>query len=256
MTSKFPPLFLLFLFALANSCATFFSQKKGEQGINSYTAEAKTHNSKNSQRYGGQSQSNGAMGEKEKNLKEYVWVSENQGRSMEVLFICNDDNQMDISIKDPDQMDFVKGHPAYIRMAVAYSPIIGPENDIRLIHRGGVFLKEAKILKMGRKNIQPFLENLRILHLKDIENKKMIREEYDRATSRCETFKGENKDICYRTLTTGPYMVSSYPVITLNVISNVIPPKKARPLRFLTGFNSEQLFQNLKKLSCYKAVNE
>lgn len=40
LISKFPPLFLLFLFVSANnSCATVFSQKKWGHGINSYLPE-------------------------------------------------------------------------------------------------------------------------------------------------------------------------------------------------------------------------
>ena len=200
--------------------------------------------------------SNNTLIREEKTLKEYIWTSNTSSRNMEVHFTCNNNNQMNIIIKDPAQMDFVKGYPAYIKMSVEYSPILGSENDIRLTHRGGMFLEEAKILKIERKYIQQFLENLRTLHLKDIENKKMIREEYDRAISHCETRKGKRKNICYRTLTTGAYMVSNHPSVSLDIISNVLPPKNARPIQFLAGFNSEQLFENLKKISCYQDINE
>lgn len=233
-------LFLVFLFLSANSCITVFSQNKLKYKVNSHAIGAKIYNN---------------IDKKEKVLKEYIWVSKN--RSMEVYFVCNNDSQMGISIKDSDQMDFVKGYPAYIKMAVAYSPIIGSENDIRLTHIGGTFLKNKKVLKIKRKDIQQFLKNLHILHLQDIKNKKMIREEYDHSVSYCAGKPTEKEqNVCYKTIQPGRYMVSNYPVITLKIVSYVIPPKNARPVRFLAGFNSEQLFYNLKKLSCYENINK
>ena len=186
-----------------------------------------------------------------KTLNQYLWLSQNTDRSMEVHFICSR-QQMDINIKDPQQKDYVKGYPAYIKMSVEYSPILGAENDIRLTHRGGLF-KTENLLEMDRKHIPQFLENLRILHGQDIKNKKRIREEYDRAVQHCETLKNQKKDSCFNSFTPGAYLFSDHPVILLNVISQVIPPKTARPFEVLALFNSEELFRHLKEMPCYKA---
>ena len=85
-----------------------------------------------------------------KSLPQYLWRSKNTERSMKIHFVC-DNKFMDISIKDPQQADYVKGYPAYIKMSVEYSPVLDSKNDLRLeAYRRSIF-KNRKTFKTRQK---------------------------------------------------------------------------------------------------------
>ena len=94
---------------------------------------------------------------------------------------------------------------------------------------------------------------MRILHLQDIKNKSQIKKQYQQAVQNCESLKDSKKDSCYANLTHGAYLFSEHPVILLNVISQVIPPKNPRRLEVLARFDSAELFRHLKNIPCYQA---
>ena len=228
---------LLFcLFILSGFCFSSYGQKILNNKLF-------THSAKNSDRI--------LTSKDTKPVKKYIWHSKAGGRAMEIYFTCLK-QKIKIRIKDPEQADYVKGYPAYIKMSVEYSPVLGAENDLRLIHKGGIFLKDKKILKIRSQDRQSFLDNLKNLHQQDIKNKTMIKTEYELALKNCESLKGKQKELCYKTLTTGAYMVSDKPTVIINVISQVLAPKNSSPPGLPAKFNSEQLFKNLKKMPCYK----
>ena len=176
--------------------------------------------------------------------KKHILTSD---KDMQIHFVCNKRDQMEISIFDPAFKELSKSETIFITFAVEYSPVLQKKEDIRLTQIIQMILKDTN-LKIQEEDIGAFFGNLKRVFMQDVKNKKRIKAEYERSLSRCHKKPTKAKrDYCLKILTPGRYMVSDKPIVKIDISQSIL----SQHLHF-ANFNSEKLFENLSILPCAK----
>ena len=177
----------------------------------------------------------------------YSWKSLNKGMTVE--FVCEDD-VMTVYVDDPERAAG-DSYPVEVRTAVAYSPVLGAERDVRHVYRQQ--LRDGRVRMEGS---EAFLTDLHALHLQSSDNREMVRAEYDNAVRNCTSEpNAERRDRCFEILPAGAYLSALGPVsITVDVVQRTggLRRRGAAGIRFAAGFDSGELFRNLERLPCYR----
>ena len=98
----------------------------------------------------------------------YSWKSLN--KNMTVESIC-EKGAMTVYVDDPERAAG-DSYPVEVRAAVAYSPVLGAERDVRHVYRQQ--LSDGRVRIEGS---EAFLADLHALHRQSSENREMVRAE-------------------------------------------------------------------------------
>ena len=180
----------------------------------------------------------------------YSWKSLDKGMAVE--FVC-DDGAMAIHIDDPEGAVGDR-YPVEVRTAVAYSPVLGEARDVRHVYREQ--LRDGRVRMEGS---ETFLADLHALHLQSLDNREMVRAEYDKAVRNCGSEAiAERRDRCFEIIPAGAYFSALGPVsITIDVVRRPGGRLQREPagIRVTAGFDSGELFRNLERLPCYRELD-
>lgn len=173
----------------------------------------------------------------------YSWKS--LDKDMTVEFVC-EDGAMTVYVDDPERAAG-DSYPVVVRTAVAYSPVLGAERDVRHVYRQQ--LRDGRVRMEGS---EAFLADLYVLHRQSSDNREMVQAEYDKAVRNCGSEPtAERRDRCFEILPAGAYLSALGPVsITVDVVRRIGGLRQSGPagIRVAAGFDSGELFRNLERL--------
>ena len=177
----------------------------------------------------------------------FLWQATNRHldkNHIRILFSCDRQNHLRITLSDPGQPNHIKGLHGIIRLITNNTPPSG-QGYKKFIYVSQ-FSKENKSISISKTDVLRFLEDLNTLHSQVLKNKEMGLKEYDENIKYCKSLPQKNQQKCFES--SSGYLPRP-PLIAIWIEAD---EAKRPPGRFNSLFDPKELDQ-LKKLPCHTA---
>ena len=175
----------------------------------------------------------------------FLWLSVDRHldqNNVSILFSCDRQNRMRITLRDPGQPDHIKGLLGIIRLITNNTPASG-EGYKKFIYLSR-FSQTQKSLSIRLRDVPHFLEDLNTLKEQVLKNQEQGAKEYDEKIKYCEKLPQEKQQRCFAS--SSAYQPRP-PLIAVWIEAD---EAKRPPGRFNSLFDPKELDQ-LQKLPCY-----
>ena len=175
----------------------------------------------------------------------FLWQSTSQHldkNDISILFSCDQQNHLRITLRDPGQPNHIKGLYGIIRLITNNFPPSG-KGYKKFIYVSR-FSKENKSISIHKRDVPFFLADLNTLYKQVFANQEQGIKEYDEKIKHCESLPKKSQQRCFQS--SSGYQPHP-PAIAIWIEAD---EAKRPPGRFNSLFNPKEL-DSLKKLPCY-----